>query len=286
MSINFTKSIKAFNNKVIHVETFDSAEEVSNVSRNRRITDSRFQNMETKLNRGADSGVKSMDEARNLLKYGYEPSVQKLKNAAKATFSGEKKRISFFNDVVGFQPVVPLSLMGVPNSMVNMRMKPIKSKVITVVYEATASASTTPKQLEKAGQMFLGELLDLESQGYKFNIIAVQTYWRGEDADVLVVKIKNSNTPLDLKRMSFPLTHPAFFRAIGFDWYSKTPGGRYRTNYGHSIAYDFSEKVLNAGFSDLLRENVCVFSAAKILCNGEGHIKAVITGNNSSMEED
>lgn len=278
MSINKTMNIKAFNGKQIHVEKFNSADEVATVSASRQITDLDFDDMEKMLNKGADSGVKSMDEARNLLRFGYEPTVEKLKASAKATVSGDKKRISFFNDVVGYQPVVPLALMGVPNSMVNMTMKPIKSKVITVVYEATASCWYSAKELEEAGQKFLGTLLDLEGQGYKFNILVSQSYWNKEDADLLLVRIKNSNTPLDLKRMSFPLTHPAFFRAIGFDWYSKTPGGKHRFGYGYSITRDFSEKVINRGFEEILGEKCVVFSATKILQNSTDHIQAVVTG--------
>lgn len=284
MSVNKTMSIKAFGGKPIHVEKFNSADEVAAVSARRKITDFNFDDMEKKLNDGADSGVKSMDEARNLLRFGYEPTVEKLKASAKVTVSGDKKRISFFNDFVGYQPVVPLALMGVPNSMVNMAMKPIKAKVITVIYEATAGYSYSAKQLEEAGQKFLGALLDLESQGYKFNILVSQSYWNKEDADLLLVRIKNSNTPLDLKRMSFPLTHPAFFRAIGFDWYSKTPGGKYRFLYGHSITRDFSEKVINRGFEEILGEKCVVFSATKILRDSTDHIQAVVTGKDSNIK--
>lgn len=284
MSVNKTMSIKAFGGKPIHVEKFNSADEVAAVSERRKITDFNFDDMEKKLNNGADSGVKSMDEARNLLRFGYEPTVEKLKASAKVTVSGDKKRISFFNDFVGYQPVVPLALMGVPNSMVNMAMKPIKAKVITVIYEATVDYSYSAKQLEEAGQKFLGVLLDLESQGYKFNILVSQSYWNKEDADLLLVRIKNSNTPLDLKRMSFPLTHPAFFRAIGFDWYSKTPGGKYRFWYGHSITRDFSEKVINRGFEEILGEKCVVFSATKILQDSTDHIQAVVTGKDSNIK--
>ena len=52
---------------------------------------------------------------------------------------------------------------------------------------------------------------------------------------MLVVKIKDAAQPLDLKRVSFPMTHTAFFRVIGFDWYSKTPRGKYRSAYGHAL---------------------------------------------------
>lgn len=285
MSINKTMNIKEFGGKPIHVEKFNSADEVATVSASRKITNSNFNDMEKELNKGADSGVKSMDEARNLLRFGYEPAVEKLKASVKASISGDKKRISFFNDVVGYQPVVPLALMGVPNSMVNMAMKPIKAKVITVVYEATAACSYSARELEEAGQKFLGALLDLEAQGYKFNILVSQNYWnRSDGADLLLIRIKNSNTPLDLKRMSFPLTHPAFFRAIGFDWYSKTPGGKYRFGYGHSITRDFSEKVINRGFEEILGEKCVVFSATKILQDSTDHIQAVVTGKDSNIK--
>jgi len=99
---------------------------------------------------------------------------------------------------------------------------------------------------------------------------------------MICTKIKSSNTPLDLKRISFPLTHTAYFRVIGFDWYSRTPNGKYRPGYGHPIARDFDEQKMTEGFTEIFGKNCVVFACRKIMNKGIDHIKDTIqkTGGN------
>lgn len=279
MSINFQKNVKAFKNKLFNVEVFNSANEVVEVSSRRTITDGRFNDMSKPgAVRESFTGVKSLEEALDLMRSGYQPTVDKLKTGIKANIQGQGKRISFFNDVVGFAPIVPLALQGVPNSMVNSYMKPIKAKVLNIYYDMTASASTDKNKIIEAGQKVLSAIMELEMQGYKFNLYAIQTYW-DDGADMLCTKIKNSNTPLDLKRISFPLTHTAYFRVIGFDWYSKTPHGKYRGAYGYALGHDFDEKTMQEGFKEIFGQNCIVFSCTKVLKSDTEHLKDVITNN-------
>lgn len=278
--INFQKNVAAFDNKVVNVEMFDSANEVVEVSARRKMTSTRFHNMSDPSEIDQSwTGVASLEEAKELMRSGYQPTVDKLKTGIKANVQGQGKRISFFNDVVGYAPVVPLALLGVPTSMQNSYMKPIKAKVLNIYYDMTANCNVSKEDIIKAGQQLLAAIMELEMQGYKFNLYAIQSYWDGSSADVLCTKIKSSNTPLDLKRISFPLTHTAYFRVIGFDWYSKTPKGKYRCGYGHALGYDFNEKEMQAGFQELFGKNCVVFSCQKILRKDSEHFKTVIANN-------
>ena len=282
MAVNFQKKVAAFKNRNVNVEVFDSANEVVEVNARRERTSSIFYDMSNP--REIDSkwtGVESLDEACNLMRTGYQPTVDKMKTGIKANVQGQGKRISFFNDIVGYAPIVPLALLGVPSSMQNSYMKPIKAKVLNIYYDMTASNGTKKEEIIEAGQKLLAAIMELEMQGYKFNLYAIQTYWEDsyKGADMLCTKIKSSNTPLDLKRISFPLTHTAYFRVIGFDWYSKTPNGKYRTAYGRALGYDFNEKQMQDGFKELFGKNCVVFSCAKILKEDKEHFKNVIMSN-------
>jgi hypothetical protein len=179
---------------------------------------------------------------------------------------GEAKRFRFENNVHGFAPVVPLALKGVPNSMLNMIMKPIKAKVVDVLYDMTVSCGIRAEQQMKAGREVLAAVIDLEKQGYRFNIYAAITFTGGKDADIICIKIKSAEQPLDIKRVSFPMAHTGFFRVIGFDWYSKVPGGEYRSGYGRGAYYNWgkedSKEILEALTG---RKNVIYFSAAEIV---------------------
>lgn len=260
-----------------HMERYESAMEVVEKARARQITDSSFHNM-SKRSLGEWEGVQSYQEALDLMRNGYQPTVEKMRGLFKANKSGESKRFAFQNNVQGFAPVVPLALKNVPNCMIDMRMKPIKAKVIDVYYDMVTSAGVSSDQILATGQELLGTIIELEQQGYRFNLYAVQSYSDAASCDMLVVKVKSASQPLDLKRISFPLTHTGFFRVIGFDWYSKVPGGKYRFGYGCAIGYGLNEERLKRTVEDLFGKTAVYLSAAKVVGKNKDHFKNVLTG--------
>lgn len=275
MSKIIEKKIKTSgHNMQVRAEFYDSAIDVYEDCRRRKITDSNFTNMEHE-DMGSFEGVKNYDEALKYLRNGYQPTVNKLREKLNIKDPGQK-RISFQNNIVGATPIVPLALKGVPNCMVDMKMKQIKCKVIDIYYDMTCSCGTDSDDIIKNGQKMLGAILDLEHQGYRFNLYAIQTYSDTNSVDLLTVKIKSSNQPLDLKRMSFPLTHTAFFRVIGFDWYSKFPKGVYRWGYGYGLGYKLNDKEIKEFFSKMFGDNAIYFAGKNILHEDEDYIKEVL----------
>ena len=231
------REYKVANGYKIMCERYNSAAEVVNDAKTRKITDTRFDNMAVNLG-GQNSnwcGVKNYEEALKLLSEGYQPIVEKLKAEIKANVQGNAKRVSFTNDIVGYAPVVPLAIMGVPNAMMNSYMKTIKAKVVDVYYDGVFGCGVSSDKIIATGSKIIAMILQLEQQGYRFNLYQVQSYSDGTDCDMMTVKLKDAAQPLDLKRVSFPMTHTAFFRVIGFDWYSKTPRGKFRSAYGHAL---------------------------------------------------
>ena len=275
------KTVNVGRKMQFHMEYFDSAQEVARTCATRQITSDRFDDMRK---RDMDSwfGVKSYDEALELLRNGYQSTVDAMGGVFKASRNGVAKRITFQNEIQGFAPVVPLALKGVPNCMVNMTMKPIKAKVIDVCYDMTAGCSVKSSDIIKAGQVLLGTIVELEKQGYRFNIYAVQSYSDEVSCDMLAVKVKSSGQPLDLRRISFPLTHTAWFRVIGVDWYSKVPGGKYRSGYGHALGYEINNNAeLQESAKQLFGKSAVYFSAANIIGKDKESIKEVLTNGNS-----
>lgn len=249
------------------LEIYNSAEEVVTDCRNRTVRHTEYDMSKVSI-RNSWHGVGSYDEALTLLKDGYQPVVDTFREELKVA-PREGKRISFNNSVQGFAPIVPLALKCVPNSMMDMRMKPIKTKVIDVYYDMTASASKTPEEFTKAGKALLGTIIELEKQGYRFNLYAIQSYYyktRKSTLDVLCIKIKSSDRPLDLKRMCFPLTHPAFFRVIGFDWQSKSPITRYNgSRRGWPLTHDYSNSELKEIATNLFGTTACYVSGTALI---------------------
>lgn len=275
------KNIKDLNNSTFHFEFFNSAGEVIQKNNERDIVSKDFENQRTKDLDEDWCGVETYEEAEYLLRGGYQPSVERLRTVEKCELNGIKKRISTINSVEGFQPIVPLAIMGVPNSMVNINIKPIKSKVIDVYYNITVNCGTRSEEIINAGIQLLSALLKLEAEGYRFNIYAIQEYQdkHYKIGHVLCVKVKDSNQPLDLKRLSYPLTHTSFFRVIGFDWYSRFPLSTYLSGYGRAIDYEYSASNINNAFKSMLGNNTLVISAKRLI-DKEVKIEDLIKSDN------
>lgn len=267
-------------NYKVNIEYYDSAMEVAKDCDTRPITNSSFDDKRQKHFSDWD-GVESYEQALDFLKNGHQETVESMRNQFKANISGQRKRFSFQNAPQGFSPIVPLALKGVPNCMIDMQMTQIKAKVLDIYYDMTCSYSTDSNDIIKAGQKILGTIMELEAQGYRFNLYAVQSYSGSRDADVLIVKIKSSTQPIDLKRISFPLCHTAFFRVIGFDWYSKTPHGKFRSAYGHATGYEFKHE-LKEFAEQTFGKNATYFTATKIIAEDKEYIKGVLTNDKNN----
>ena len=249
----------------IHAEFYDNASEVVADCKSRPVRINGYE-VEEKCDKSF-TGVATYSEALDLMKNGYQPSVESFRKELKATGT-MSPRFTFTNNVYGFAPIVANYLQGIPNCMVNMTMKPMKQKVLDIYYDMGVIASVSTDQIIKAGQAVLGSILELERQGYRFNLYAVQSYY-GESQkalDILCVKVKSSNTLLDLKRMSYPLTHPSFFRVIGFDWQGKSPVTRYiGGGRGTDLVRKVSPEEANATFKSVFGSNSCYISASDIV---------------------
>lgn len=274
MSVILSKKIEKYK---VNIEIYNSAREVVEDCKKRKITDSNFRDISKGGFNKSWEGVDSYDEALELLDKGYQPTVDKMRTLLKENISGESKRIKFENNIVGAVPIVPLAMMGVPNNMIDMKMKPIKCKVLDVYYDMTCSSGTDPEDIIKNGQKMLGAILELEKKGYKFNLYGMQTYCGDGGMDVLAVKIKSANQPLDLKRISFPLTHSAYFRVIGFDWYSKFPKGRYHWGYGCALYFEKRTKSERDAFvKKLFGNNATYICGSEILYSGQKDVEKMI----------
>lgn len=261
----------------LNMEIYGSAQEVAEHLEIRQRTSDNFKS--DPYERRSFTGA-TREETLRMLREGYQPTVDALKKGTKVFASG--KRFKSFNDVVGFAPIVPNAIMGLPNAMVNSSMKQIKTKVLDIYYDMTVSAYVESSDLIKAGQKMLGVILEMEAQGYRFNLYVCQTYGDAKGCDMLCVKVKSANQPFDLKRMSFPVSHTAFFRGVGFDWYSKFPLGTYRFGYGTPIYHLKPQSEIKKEFKRLFGQGSVYFSAQSIVKDiesADSYIKGVLTND-------
>ena len=232
MSIITTRTWKSHK---ANIEIYDSVIDVVNDCKSRKITSDRFNNYQEMSLRKDWYGVSTYDEALRLMRDGWTDKVKALQAGVNKSKTIDVKRIAFKNDIQGFAPIVPLAILGVPNAMINTTVKPIKSKVISIYYNMSVSCGNSADTLVENGKKVVEAVIKLEKAGYRVSLNMVQTYADSRSSDVLVVRVKSANQPLDLKRVCFPIMHAAMFRVIGFDWYSKFPKGAYRSGLGSPL---------------------------------------------------
>lgn len=147
--------------------------------------------------------------------------VQKLKVIESKTEPTMKPRTCL--GVQGYQAVVPLYLMGVPNNMVTKKIVPMKRKVITlnksIDYSAGVSADDIMDESIKAMQI----VKKLEAQGYRCNLNIVLGTSAGSKQFIIKVRIKSANEKLNISKQAFPLVHPSTLRRLFFRFIEAYP---------------------------------------------------------------
>ena len=268
----------------VMVERFSSAEEVLRVSSSRSKTDSYYTNYRDSSNLSKrHSGVDSWEEAEDLMLHGYSPFVKKLQSKINFTAKGQGIRTQFRNDVVGGAPIVPLAILGVPTSMMNAKKVIVPNKVINIYFDKVAVCDKSSAQIEEACSKFMSALIEVENQGYRINLYITEAHTEldGSNVDMFVIKVKDSNSPLDLQRISFPLAHAAFFRVIGFDWFTRCPEARFKSGLGTNMTRKFSHEEIVEAFEEIFKEKCVVFEMENIITKSEQHIIDAITVANN-----
>lgn len=169
--------------------------------------------------------TKNFDEACELLKNGWNDMAskltQKLKVKEKEVAPMMRPRTSL--SVVGYQPVVPLYLNGVPTNMVNKKMVPVKQKVITLTKVVNYMSITSKEKIVEESIKALQIIKKLESQGYRINLNILSASSAGSQTVLCKIRIKNANEKLNINKLAFPLVHPSMQRRLSFRWKETYP---------------------------------------------------------------
>ena len=178
--------------------------------------------------RGNWCGVKNYDEARKLLIEGWDAKVEYLKEQFEKASKelDDKKVVKQFNDVVGFMPIVPNAIIGLPNCMINMKTERKKSKVIKFLIDTCASCGEDSDDMIKYYSKVLARIGVLEKHGYRCRIEILQSYTDESNSrtkTAFSILIKSENQLFDIKRMAYPIAHTSMFRVFGFGWENSLP---------------------------------------------------------------
>lgn len=257
--INSVKGMKVENSDmVINYETFDYLSEIvkSNRERPHRHNHNRF----TSDMDSSWDGVDSYEEAEELAIHGWKAQegnkdfnqVFNFKPTAE-----EEKMVTFKNDIVGYVPIIPLVLQGIPTSMVNVTKKRVKSRIIHIVYNISTTCGTSSKRILQAGLELFKVIVKLERQGYRVRLTALQDFsgesGDGKSSDFMILNLKSEYKPLDISTTMFPLLHTAMFRVLGFAWFERSPVSIQRSGYGTSFERVSNKQTMLQALNQILK---------------------------------
>jgi hypothetical protein len=184
--------------------------------------------------------TRNYNESVEIMKKGYSEPLKEIKQGiAKMDRDnmGEKRRIKA--DVIGFMPIVPNAIIGLPKTMLNVKKQPQKQKMINLVYGFSALADVSADKLLKGGILFLSLVNQLEKEGYRIKIDLLRCTTASEkDAIAYTVTVKEYSQPLNLLKLCYPLVHPSMLRRTSFKWCETLPDLKnsfYANGYGASL---------------------------------------------------
>lgn len=227
-------------------------------------------------------GIKKMSDAYDMMRNGWVDEVESLKENIKNVEMRcvSEKNSGLKDDVVGFVPIVPNAIMGLPNSMLNTRTKPKKNKVINIVYGLSFSCSVDKDALLRAGLKVMSAVMRLEAQGFRVRLTACQNY--NSDSNrfmhLMSVRCKSEDQPLDAQRVMFPMFHPAMFRSIGFGWYETLPEATYISGYGRPMYHYMKESQIDDLMHQIFGRTAIYLDGSAVLNDGENYIKRRLEG--------
>ena len=164
------------------------------------------------------SGAASFEEATKMAREGW-PEGRKLMVDAMASAAPITAKVAdYAMDVAGAYPIAALAAAGDPMCMVDMapvadRVRPI----IRLAINRCASAAYSSKEFTNFGAAVASYVDALEGSGYRVEIDAAMVAMDGNGRPYYCgVIIKQAHEPMEIDRMAFCLTNPAFLRRLHF----------------------------------------------------------------------
>lgn len=183
--------------------------------------------------------TKNYQEAEDLLNSGYSEGCENLANINMKNFHGETiQRNTFTTDVIGFVPIVPNCIMGIPTNMLNSKLQPRKTPVMRVYYSASVCASVKADDIILAAKKILGAVQAAERNKIRVELHILNELIIRESGDIILcsVKIKEFRQPLDILKIAYPLVHPSMCRRHFFHWLETFPELK---KYEHTLVENY-----------------------------------------------
>jgi len=172
------------------------------------------------------TGTETFEGAVDMAQYGW-PEGRKRLMVAMAEARGAPRMIAdMVMDVAGAYPIAALAAAGDPCSMVDLQ--PVEERVrpiIRLAISRNGSSAYSADEFMNYGAAILSYVEGLENAGFRCEIASYSaTALNNGVQEYTSVTLKRAEEHIEMDRMAFCLTHPAFLRRLGFAVSESTPG--------------------------------------------------------------
>ena len=224
-------------------------------------------------------GGLSYQEAYRKLVIGDDTIANSINEVKIDEVKSERITVEYINSIQGVIPNVPNFLMGLPQSMIDVKLNRIKTnnKIINLVFDTSISCKISSEEYFKVAKLFFDVVDKLELAGYRCNIYLISIFNStcGSYKDIstanFIIKLKDSTEPFNRHKNSFILAHPGmerriFFRALEIEGFAHSDGyGGY--DYGVIPRTEEVHQIVTDGFDlfNIPTKNLKVFSVYRYI---------------------
>ena len=199
--------------------------------------------------------TRSLDEAKDLCKYGYHKDFDKLvelKATLEKYIKMSKTKSRQYNYYVGYAPDVKAYLEGNPLSMLNKENP--KRKHIDIYYNSAILGNVSTSQIFNRGAVTLSLVEILENMGFSVGLYVFTMSACSGQVHYAKFQLKSPNERLNIQKLYFPLCHPSFLRRLVFRLRECTPDIKYdwADGYGRTCDDRMIRRVIDLKDNDIV----------------------------------
>lgn len=205
------------------------------------------------------TGTDNFEQAENLRRKGDKKSLSML-NEYKIKFDkyiqyNNGYKIKQRNDILGFVPIVPNAIIGLPLSMINQVREPKKVKGIDIFFNVSIRCSTSKEDVARKGAIMLSLIDALERKGYRVNLKVGSVSMKKNTVHGVVTTMKRYDEPLNIRKLAYYLANPSCLRRTFFKLKESISELADVTNdgYGANNKFDKQREKLKAIYGEQLR---------------------------------
>lgn len=238
------ETTKTYGKKTSYIREFDSLNEFESYITNTPLNETfRWHKLDSVSGNYKFTQTNNYEEATKLFKDGWTSMAQditkKLKVIQNQVVDAHVQKVLY--DVVGFQASVPRYLQGIPTSMVNKKLVPVKQRVITLDKDISYNNGITTAQIIEASVQTLQLIKKIEAQGIRVNLNLVWGITAGDTKEVVKIRLKSANERLNISKLTFPLVHPSMLRRLCFRYLEVAPTITNSYTWGYGSPMDGSQ---------------------------------------------